>query len=114
YTFDANRELLGLAAANLASGLGRGFPVSGGMSQSLVNEAGGAKSPLSGLFAALIVLIVVLTCAGLLRDLPQPVLAAIVLVAVTGLLKVDALKHLWRFDRSEFLVAMIVLAGVLA
>jgi sulfate permease, SulP family len=114
YSFDANRELLGLAAANLAAGLGRGFPVSGGMSQSLVNEAGGAKSSLSGLFAALLVLLVVLTCAGLLRDLPQPVLAAIVLVAVTGLLKIEALKQLWRFDRSEFLVAMVVLAGVLA
>jgi SulP family sulfate permease len=113
YAFDANRELLGLAAANAMAGLGRGFPVSGGMSQSLVNEAGGAKSPLSGLFAALLVLVVVLTCAGLLRDLPQPVLAAIVLVAVGGLLKLDALRELWRFDRTEFLVAMVVLAGVL-
>lgn len=114
YTFDANRELLGLAVANLAAGLGRGFPVSGGLSQSLVNEAGGAKSSLSGLVAALLVLLVVLTCAGLLRDLPQPVLAAIVLVAVTGLLKIDALKQLWRFDRGEFGVAMLVVVGVLA
>ena len=45
---DANQEFLALAAANLAAGLGRGFPVSGGMSQSLVNEGGGARTPLSG------------------------------------------------------------------
>lgn len=114
YHFDANRELLALGAANLAAGLGRGFPISGGMSQSLVNEAGGARSPVSGLIAALIILVVVLTCAGLLRDLPQPVLAAIVLVAVGGLIQVEALKRLWRFDRSEFLIAAVVLVGVLA
>ena len=50
--FNANQEFLALAAANLASGLGRGFPVSGGMSQSLVNESGGARTPLSGAIAA--------------------------------------------------------------
>ena len=49
---DANQEFLALAAANLAAGLGRGFPVSGGMSQSLVNEGGGARTPLSGALAA--------------------------------------------------------------
>jgi MFS superfamily sulfate permease-like transporter len=113
YTFDANRELLGLASANLAAGLGQGFPVSGGMSQSLVNEAGGARTPLSGLFASLLMLVVVLTCASVLKDLPQPVLAAIVLFAVGGLLKVEALRRMWRFDRSECLVALLVVAGLL-
>src|SRR5262245_32949329 len=57
---DANQELLALAAANLAAGVGRGLPVSGGSSQSLVNESGGAHTPLSGAFAAAFVLIVVL------------------------------------------------------
>jgi sulfate permease, SulP family len=114
YQFDANQELLGLAAANTAAGLGQGFPVGGGMSQSLVNEAGGARSPLSGLIAALIMLVVVLTCAGLLKDLPQPVLAAIVLVAVGGLIQVSVLQRLWRFDRREFMVAGLVVLGVLA
>lgn len=108
-----NQEFLALAAANAAAGLGGGFPVSGGMSQSLVNEEGGARSPLSGFFASLIVLAITLFCAGLLRDLPQPVLAAIVLVAVLGLFKVSALKHLWRTSRGEFFVAMAALLGVL-
>lgn len=114
YQFDANQELLGLAAANTAAGLGQGFPVGGGMSQSLVNEAGGARSPLSGLIAALIILVVVLTCAGLLQDLPQPVLAAIVLVAIGGLIQISVLKRLWHFDRREFMVAALVVIGVLA
>ena len=49
---DVNQEIVALAAANLAAGLGQGFPVSGGMSQSAVNEGGGARTPLSGAIAA--------------------------------------------------------------
>src|SRR3954471_21941547 len=81
---DPNQEFLALAASNLAAGLGRGFPVSGGMSQSLVNEGGGARTPLSGAIAAGITLVVVLFFTHLLAPLPQPVLAAVVLVAVAG------------------------------
>jgi sulfate permease, SulP family len=112
--FDANQEFLGLAAANTAAGLGHGFPVGGGMSQSLVNDAGGARTPLSGLISSLVILIVLVTCAGALKDLPQPVLAAIVLVAVAGLIQVNVLKRLWRFDRGEFAIAAVVVLGVLA
>jgi len=111
--FDSNQEFLALAAANLAVGFGHGFPVSGGMSQSLVNESGGARSPLSGLIAALILLMVTLFLSGLLHNLPQPALAAIVLVAVAGLFKVHALIHLWRGYRAEFIAAMAALLGVL-
>ncbi len=110
---DANQEFLALAGANLAAGLGQGYPVSGGMSQSLVNESAGARSPLSGLVASLLILVVVLFFSGMLRDLPQPVLAAVVLMAVLGLVKVSALRHLWRTDRQEFLIACVALAGVL-
>jgi len=111
---DANQEFLALAASNLAAGLGRGFPVSGGMSQSLVNEGGGARTPLSGAFASAIILVVVLFFSQLLAALPQPVLAAIVLLAVTGLFNVAALRHLRRADRTEFVVAIAALAGVLS
>ena len=113
YRFDPNQELLGIGGANIMAGLGHGFPVSGGMSQSLVNESGGARTPLSGLIAALLTLLIVLFVSGALRNLPQPVLAAIVLMAVTGLFKVSALKHLWRADRAEFVVAIAALLGVL-
>jgi high affinity sulfate transporter 1 len=110
---DANQEFLALAVSNLAAGLGRGFPISGGMSQSLVNEGGGARTPLSGGIAAGLILIVVLFFSHLLSALPQPVLAAVVLVAVASLFKVSALKHLWRSDRTEFIVAMVAIVGVL-
>jgi sulfate permease, SulP family len=113
YRFDANQELLGIASANVMAGLGHGFPVSGGMSQSLVNESGGARTPLSGFIAALLMLLIVLFVSGALRYLPQPVLAAIVLMAVTGLFRVTALRHLWRADRAEFVVAIAALLGVL-
>ena len=113
YRVDTNQEFLALAGANLAAGLGQGFPVSGGMSQSLVNESGGARTPVSGLISSLVILFVVLFLSGLLQDLPQPVLAAIVLVAVAGLFKVQAMKRLWRFNRGEFAVAMAALFGVL-
>ena len=113
YRLDSNQELLGLAAANLAAGLGKGFPVSGGMSQSLVNESAGARTPLSGLISALLVLVVAMFFSDSLRNLPQPVLAAIVLLAVAGLFKVAELRRLWRNHRGEFVVAIMALAGVL-
>jgi SulP family sulfate permease len=114
YRFDANQELLGIGGANVMAGLGHGFPVSGGMSQSLVNESGGARTPLSGLIAAILMLLIVLFVSGALRYLPQPVLAAIVLMAVIGLFKLSALKHFWRADREEFVVAIAALLGVLS
>lgn len=113
YRVDNNQEFLALAAANFAAGLGRGFPVSGGMSQSLVNESAGARTPLSGLVAGVIILLVTVFLSGMLRNLPQPVLAAIVLVAVTGLVKLDALRRIWRFGQGEFAVALVALLGVL-
>jgi high affinity sulfate transporter 1 len=114
YRLDSTQEFLAIGSANLLAGLGSGLPVSGGMSQSLVNETAGARTPLSGLVAALITLGVVVFFTGLLRTLPQPVLAAVVLMAVTGLIQVDALRNIWRFSRTEFAVAMAALLGVLA
>ena len=113
YRFDANQEILAIGAGNLVAGLGRGFPVSGGMSQSLVNESAGARTPISGLIAAIFTLGVVLFASGLLRNLPQPVLAAVVLAAVMSLFDVAALQHIWRFSRTEFFVAITALLGVL-
>jgi SulP family sulfate permease len=111
--FDANRENLALAASNLVAGLGGGFPVSGGTSQSLVNEEAGARTPLSSALAAVFILVVVLFFSHLLSALPQPVLAAVVLVAVAGLFRLSTLKQLWRSDRQEFVVAVAAFVGVL-
>ena len=111
--FDANQENLALATSNLVAGLGGGFPVSGGTSQSLVNEESGAQTPLSNALAAIFILVVVLFFSHLLSALPQPVLAAVVLVAVAGLFKLSTLKQLWRSDRQEFVVAVAAFIGVL-
>jgi len=113
YRLDATQEFLAIGAANLGPGLFGAFPVSGGTSQSLVNESSGARTPLSGLVAALLILIVALFLTNLLHDLPQPVLAAIVLAAVTGLVDVHKLREIWRFDRSEFVVTAAAIVGVL-
>lgn len=113
YRLDSNQEFLALAGANLAAGLSQGFPTSGGMSQSLVNESSGARTPLSGFISSLLILLVILFLSGMLKHLPQPVLAAIVLVAVTGLFNFAALKRMWDFSRSEFAVAIAALLGVL-
>ena len=111
--FDANQENLALAASNLVAALGGGFPVSGGTSQSLVNEEGGARTPLSTAVAAVFILVVVLFFSHVLSALPQPVLAAVVLVAVASLLKLSTLKELWQNDRPEFVVAIAAFGGVL-
>jgi MFS superfamily sulfate permease-like transporter len=110
---DANQEFLALAVSNFAAGLGRGFPVCGGMSQSLVNEGGGARTPMSGAIASVIILVVVVFFSHLLAALPQPVLAAVVLMAVSGLFNVSTLQQLRRTNRTEYLVAISAFMGVL-
>ncbi len=111
--FDADQESLALAVSNFAAGLGGGFPVSGGLSQSLVNESSGARTPLSTAVAAICLLIVVLFFSHRLSALPQPVLAAVVLSAITGLFRFSALKQFWQHDRPEFVVALAASGGVL-
>ena len=113
YRFDPNQEFLALGSANLFAGLGHGFPISGGLSQSLVNESAGARTPLTGLIAAMIIAVITLFFSGALSDLPQPVLAAIVLAAVTGLVHVSAIQRLRRFSRAEFASAALAFLGVL-
>jgi high affinity sulfate transporter 1 len=112
--YDANQEFLALAASNLAAGVGQGFPISGGTSQSVVNDGGGARTPISTALAGVIILVVVLFFSHLLSALPQPVLAAVVLVAVASLFKLSTLKQLWRGDRPEFIVAMAAIVGVMS
>jgi SulP family sulfate permease len=113
WRFDPNQEFLALAAANLAAGFGQGFPISGGLSQSLVNEGSGARTPLSTAIAAAIILVVTLFFSRLLSALPQPVLAAVVLSAITGLFKISTLRQLWASDRAEFVAAIAAFIGVL-
>jgi high affinity sulfate transporter 1 len=113
YAMDPRQEFLGLGAANLLAGLWQGFPVAGGLSQSAVNDKGGARTPLSLAFAAAVIALVLLLFTGLFRNLPEAVLAAIVLFAVKGLIDLGELRYLWRASRLDFGPAGVALVGVL-
>jgi sulfate permease, SulP family len=114
YPVDPRQEFLGLAAANLLVGLWQGFPVAGGLSQSAVNEKGGARTPLSLAVAAAFMALVLLFFTGLFQSLPEAVLAAIVLIAVKGLIDLKELRYLWHASRIDFAAAGVALVGVLA
>ncbi len=111
---DPRQELLGLGAANLLVAAGGGYPVAGGLSQSAVNEKAGARSPAALLFASLTLALCLLFLTELVRSLPKAVLAAIVLVAVRGLIDLRGIARLWRVSRFELWVALGSFAGVLA
>jgi high affinity sulfate transporter 1 len=113
YAIDARQELLGLGAANFAAALGQGYAVAGGLSQSAVNDKAGAKTPLALIFASASLAICLLFLTGLLKNLPSVVLAAIVLIAVKGLINISALRHIYRVSRFEFKIAMVAFSGVL-
>jgi SulP family sulfate permease len=110
---DARQELLGLGAANLGAALFQAYPVAGGLSQSSVNDKAGAKTPLALVFASATIALCLMYLTALLANLPNVVLAAIVLVAVKGLINVKEMRHVWRVSRYEFFVSMIAFAAVL-
>ena len=113
----ANRDLLALGVANVVSGLFHGMPVGAGYSGSSANEAAGAQSKLAGLTAAATVLLLVLTCLTWIERIPVPVLAAIVIHAVSNSLRVGVFAPYlkWRRDRLVALAAVIsvITLGVL-
>jgi MFS superfamily sulfate permease-like transporter len=113
YEINPRQELLALAAANAATAFGQGFPVSGGLSQSAVNSKAGAKTPLSLVFASVTIALCLLFLTASLKNLPNVVLAAILLYAISGLVDIKGLKRLWKISRMEFSVAMIAFSGVI-
>jgi len=113
YEIDPRQEFLGLGAANLGAALFQAYPVAGGLSQSSVNDKAGAKTPLALVFASITIGLCLMFLTGGLKNLPNVVLAAIVLVAVKGLVNIGEMKRLWRVSRYEFAVSMIAFAAVL-
>lgn len=112
YEIDPHQELLALGMANLATGIGQGYPVSGGLSQSAVNDSGGAKSPISLIFASLFIGIC-LFFTGLLKNLPNVVLAAIVFVAVERLINIKEFIRMWKVNKFDFAIAALALLSVI-
>lgn len=110
---DANRELLGLGAANVGSALAGGFAVCGGFSRSVVNAEAGANTPLAGVLAMLVIGAILLTLAPWFAWLPLVVLASVILLAVWPLIDLQGLRQAWRYDRAEGLTLLCTALGVL-
>ncbi|MBF6095121.1 SulP family inorganic anion transporter [Nocardia cyriacigeorgica] len=125
YEVDANRELFGLGAANLGSGLSSGMVVNGSLSKTAVNGSAGARTQLSGLVVAVLVVLTLLFLTGLFENLPEATLAGVVIAAVIELVDIAALRRLYRVwttrlgsiyghaARADFLAAIAAMAGVL-
>jgi high affinity sulfate transporter 1 len=109
---DDNQEIIAIGAANVAAGFFSGFPVSTSSSRTAVAEQAGAKSQLTGVAAALLVLALLVLSPGLVADLPMPVLAAVIIVASLRLLDMPGLRRLWIVRRGEFAVAVVTFTGV--
>jgi sulfate permease, SulP family len=125
YEVDANRELIGLGASNVGSGLMSGMIVNGSLSKTAVNGGAGARSQLSSLIVAALVVVTLLFLTGLFESLPETTLAAIVIAAVVELVDVRSLVGLYRLTtdrlggiyglaaRADFIAAVTALLGVL-
>ncbi|TCK32796.1 high affinity sulfate transporter 1 [Paraburkholderia sp. BL8N3] len=109
---DPNQEMIGLGAANLATGLFQGFPVSSSSSRTPVAEAAGAKTQLTGVVGAVTVAALLLVAPNLLRYLPTSALAAVVIAAAIGLFEINDLKRIFRIQQWEFWLSIACLAGV--
>jgi len=113
YDVDSDQEMVGIGAANLLAGVFSGFPVSTSSSRTAVAEQSGAKTQLTGVVAGLLVMGMLLLAPGLVRNLPQPALAAIIITAAISLFDFQAFRHLFGVRKSEFALALICALGVI-
>jgi SulP family sulfate permease len=110
---DADRELLGLGLANLGSTVLGGMPVAGGLSRSVVNEAAGARSPLSGVISAGLLAVLLWVAMPWMAWLPKAALAAVIMAGVSSLIEWQSLRAAWRYDRAEAWSFLSTALGVL-
>ena len=111
---DPNQELLGQGLANVVGALSQSFPVSGSFSRSAVNLNSGALTGMSSVFTGLFVLLTLLFLTPLLYHLPQAVLAAVIIMAVIGLINFEAIKHAWAANRHDGIAAIVTFVATLA
>jgi MFS superfamily sulfate permease-like transporter len=110
---DPNQELIGQGLANMIGCLGQSYPVSGSFSRSAVNLQAGARTGMSNVASSAVVVIVLMFFTPLLYHLPQAVLAAIIMMAVVGLLNVGGFIHAWKAQRFDGIVGMASFFGTL-
>ena len=111
---DPNQELIGQGLANLVGSLTQSFPVSGSFSRSAVNMNSGAKTGMASVITGLIVLTTLLFLTPLLYHLPQAVLAAVIIMAVIGLINFGAIKHAWEANKHDGIAAVVTFVATLA
>ncbi len=109
---DTSQEMFGIGAANLAAGLFQGFPVSTSGSRTAVAQQSGARTQLTGVVGAVMIALMLVALPGLLRNLPQPALAAIVIAASISLADIPATRRLWSQSRGDFLISIAAFLGV--
>lgn len=109
---DPNQEMVGLGAANLATGFFQGFPISSSSSRTPVAEAAGARTQLTSVVGALAIAILLLAAPNLLQHLPTAALAAVVIASAIGLIEIADLKRIYRIQQWEFWLAMACFVGV--
>ncbi len=114
YEIDPDQELVALGASNVASGLFGGFAVDASLSQTATADAAGARTQLSSLLTSALILATALVLAPIFTDLPNAVLGAIVIAAAVGLMDWREMRRFWRWRRTDFVVAVAALAGVVA
>jgi SulP family sulfate permease len=114
YEINPHQELLALGVANLATALGNGYPVSGGLSQSAVNDEAGAKTPMALVFTSVFIGICLLFLSSLLKNLPTVILAAIVFVAVEKLINIREFRRMWKVNKFDFIIALLAALSVIA
>lgn len=112
YEVDADQELLAMGAANVSSGLFQGITIDMSLSSTASGEAAGERTQLSSLVSAGLILAVVVFLAPLLRNLPTAVLGAIVLTSILGLFNFKEIRRYYRQRRTDFVLALTALAGV--
>jgi anti-anti-sigma factor len=111
---DPNQELIGQGLGNMVGCLAQSYPVSGSFSRSAVNLQAGARTGLSNVVCSIMVCVVLLFFTPALYHLPQPVLAAVIMMAVIGLLDVKGFLHAWRANRFDGLILVITFVSTLA
>src|ERR1700742_1789317 len=109
---DGNGEMIGIGAANVAAGFFQGFPVSTSGSRTAVAEQAGAKTQLTGLVGAGLIVLMLVLVPGLLKNLPNPTLAAVVIAASLSLADIPGTMRLWRQRRAEFVLSIAAFLGV--
>lgn len=113
YDVDANQELIGLGAANVASGLFGGYPVTGGFSRTAVNDTAGARTPFASIITAILILLTVLFLTPLFSSLPNAALGAIIIVAVVNLIDVKEMRHIAHVKPSDLVGLGVAFAATL-